>query len=409
MKKCFAWILIGTILLSACGVSRGGSVDLTSGVKANAVSVETSSEGTVAIADFGLGLLRECGEQNVLVSPLSIASALAMTANGADGETLAQMEQVLRLDSRSLNEYLSAYMASLPENKDYQLSMANGIWFKDDPQFQVYEEFLQTNADYYQAGIYKAPFDEGTKNEINQFVEKQTDGLITNILDRIPEDAEMYLVNALAFDGKWQSVYDEFQVRNGLFTNAQGTEQEAEMMHSEEHQYLEDELAIGVIKDFADGKYAFAALVPKEGVTLEEYLETMTGEKLVQMLSEPQNITTYASIPRFETEYATELSEVLSSMGMPDAFVWNIADFSRMGEYEELHLCIGRVLHKTTIRIDAQGARAGAATVVEMVAAGAVEGPEDYKTVKLNKPFLYMLIDKENNLPFFIGTMTDMG
>ena len=93
---------------------------------------------------------------------------------------------------------------------------------------------------------------------------------------------------------------------------------------------------------------------------------------------------------------------------MPDAFDER-ANFAKMGEYDGKYMCIGRVLHKTAIRIDAQGARAGAATVVEMVAEGCVEAPEDTRTVELNKPFVYMLIDRENHLPFFIGTMTDMG
>lgn len=410
MKKGILWILIFCLVLSGCGAGNGQQEDLMQGIRANAVSVQTSPEGTVAIADFGLALLRQASldQQNILVSPLSIVSALAMTANGADGETLSQMQQVLGLDVEELNRYLSAYLASLPSDADYKLSMANAIWFEDDPKFQVYPEFLQTNADYYQAGIYKTPFDEGTKNEINAYVKENTDGMIQEILDRIPEEAVMYLVNALAFDAKWQSVYDEFQVREGIFTNALGQEQQVEMMRSEESEYLEDESAVGVIKNFADGKYAFAALVPKEGIDLDTYLQTLNGEKLIQILTNPQNITTYTSIPRFEADYSAELSQVLSELGMPDAFDER-ANFTKMGEYDGKYLCIGRVLHKTAIRIDAQGARAGAATVVEMVAEGCVEAPEDTRTVELNKPFVYMLIDRENHLPFFIGTMTDMG
>ena len=142
---------------------------------------------------------------------------------------------------------------------------------------------------------------------------------------------------------------------------------------------------------------------------MEEYLEALDGTRFTQLLSQPQNICTYTRIPRFETGYSVELSEMLKELGMSDAFDWQIADFSRMGYYEGLYLCIDRVLHKTKITVDAQGARAGAATVVEMVAEGAAEGPEDYRTVELDRPFVYMLIDCENNMPFFIGTMMDMG
>lgn len=409
MKQWIAIILSFALLLTGCG--GAGSNDLMVGIRANAVSAETTPEGSAAAADFGLRLLRECYQdgENVLISPLSILSALAMTANGADGETLEQMEQVMGLASSQLNEYLSAYMASLPESQDYKLSMANAIWYKDDPLLTVYEDFLQINADYYGAGIYKAPFDDSTKEEINQYVEEHTDGMVREILDEIPDEAVMYLVNALAFDAKWSSVYEEYQIRDAVFTTENGMQQDIELMYSTESQYLEDELATGVIKYFRSGKYAFAALLPNEGVSVEEYLNYLDGERLTQLLAQPQNIYTYTRIPRFEAEYSTELSEVLEELGMPNAFNWQIADFSRMGYYEGLYLCIGRVLHKTTITVDAQGARAGAATVVEMVAEGAAEQPQDTRTVTLDRPFVYMLIDCENHLPFFIGTMMDMG
>jgi len=411
MKRWMITVLVCALLLSGCGAEAGVSSDLMVGIKANAVSSETSPEGTAGASDFGIRLLRECFEEgeNVLISPLSVLSALAMTANGADGETLAQMEEVMGLDCTQLNGYLSAYMSALPENEYYKLSMANAIWYKDDPLLTVYEDFLQTNADYYQAGIYKAPFDEGTEEQINQYVQEHTDGLIPEILDEIPEEAVMYLVNALAFDAQWNSVYEQFQIRDGIFTAEDGNQKEIELMYSTEYAYLEDDFATGVMKYFRGTKYAFAALLPNEGVSVEDYLQTLDGQHLHELLREPQNICTYTRIPRFETEYSVEMSDILEEMGMQNAFDWKIADFSRMGYYEGKYICIGRVLHKTKLQLDAQGARAGAATAVEMVAEGAAEPPEDTRTVTLDRPFVYMLIDCENNLPFFIGTMMDMG
>lgn len=402
-------LLILALMLTGCA-GNTASGDLMAGIKANAVSVETSPEGTAAATDFGIRLLRECFQdgKNTLISPLSVLSALAMTANGADGETLAQMEEVLGMDCASLNSYLSAYMAGLPESEHYKLSMANAIWYKDDPLLTVRDEFLQTNADYYRAGIFKVPFDDGAKNDINRYVQEHTDGLIQEILDEIPEEAIMYLVNALAFDAQWNSVYEEYQIREAEFIREDGTRQEAELMYSTEYSYLEDELATGVIKYFRGTKYAFAALLPNEGVSVEEYLASLDGNSLQTLISEPQSICTYTRIPRFETEYSAEMSEILKTMGMKDAFGWQVADFSRMGEYEGKYICIGRVLHKTRLRLDAQGARAGAATAVEMVAEGAAEPPQETRTVTLDRPFVYMLLDCENNLPFFIGTMMDM-
>lgn len=179
------------------------------------------------------------------------------------------------------------------------------------------------------------------------------------------------------------------------------------MMHSTERSYLEDEKSTGFIKYYVDRKYAFVALVPNEGVSIAEYIAGLTGEHLNKMLSDPEIVNVYAAIPKFETGYGADMKEILTQMGMTDAFDWTAADFSRLGSYTGLNICISRVLHKTYLSVGEQGTKAGAAAAVEMNAEGAAE-QVDYRTVKLDRPFVYMLIDCENNLPFFIGTMMDV-
>ena len=182
-----------------------------SGNATGAVSGDTENfytDGAIALSDFGVRLLKQCyeGDKNTLISPVSVASALAMTANGAKDETLTQMENVLGMESSALNIFLKGYRENLPSGSKYKMNLANAIWFKDRPDFTVKEDFLQRNADYYSAGLYKAPFDNTTKKEINSWVDENTDGMIKEILDKIPEDAVMYLVNALAFDGEWTPI-----------------------------------------------------------------------------------------------------------------------------------------------------------------------------------------------------------
>ena len=412
MKKVLSLIVVLALVLSITGCSQSDADDLMKGVPAKAVDVLPDMDaGAAAAADFGVQLFQTSMEdgKNTLISPLSVLYALAMTANGADGETLAQMEDVLGMDYEDLNCNLLAYLDTLPEGKEYKMSLANSIWFKDDPNLEVKPDFLQTNADYYGASIYKAAFDEGTKNDINNWVEEHTDGMIPEILDQIPDDAVMYLVNALAFEAQWEEIYEKTQVRGGFFTREDGTQQDVQMMHSEEHRYLEDDLATGFIKYYKDRNYAFVALLPNEGVSVSEYVSGLTGAHLLEMLSEPEDIMVVTTIPKFECEYDIEMSEVLQEMGMTDAFDWKVADFSRLGTYnvDGMNICINRVLHRTFISVAEQGTKAGAATAVEMVAEGAAEMPE-YKTVKLDRPFVYMLIDCETNLPFFIGTMMDV-
>ena len=412
MKKWIALLLVLAMTLGMTACSQVSANDLMKDVPAKAVDVLPDMDaGAGAAADFGVRLFKASMEEgkNTLISPLSVFYALAMTANGADGETLAQMEQVLGMDVDNLNSYMLAYLDLLPETKDYKMSLANSIWFKDDPNFAVEQSFLQTNADYYGAGAYKAAFDEGTRNDINNWVKEHTDGMIPEIIDEIPDEAIMYLVKALAFDAKWANEYEEHQIREGRFTMEDGIRQDVDMMHSEEHTYLEDDMATGFIKYYKDRKYAFVAMLPNEGVSVSQYVDSLTGEHLRELLNNPLDVTVFASIPKFETEYDIEMSDVLQVMGMTDAFDWRVADFSRLGTYnvEGMNICINRVLHKTFISVSEQGTRAGAATAVEMVAEGAMEIVE-FKEVVLDRPFVYMLIDCETNLPFFIGTMMNV-
>ena len=412
MKKLIVLFLVFSLALGMTACSQGSTNDLMKEVPAKTVDVLPDMDaGSAAAADFGVRLFQTSMEEgkNTLISPLSVLYALAMTANGADGETLAQMEQVLGMNCDDLNSFMLAYLDLLPESKEYKMSLANSIWFKDDPNFVVEQSFLQTNADYYGTGAYKAAFDEGTRNDINNWVKEHTDGMIPEIIDEIPDEAIMYLVNALAFEAEWEEDYKEHQVWEEEFTMEDGTRQDAEMMYSQEHTYLEDDLATGFIKYYKDRRYAFVAMLPNEGVSVSRYIDNLTGEHLRNLLTSPQDVTVFATMPKFETEYGTEMSEALQEMGMTDAFDWRVADFSRLGTYnaDGMNICINRVLHKTFISVTELGTRAGAATAVELEC-GSAAIEMDYKEVILDRPFVYMLIDCETNLPFFIGTMMNV-
>ncbi|HBA50630.1 MAG TPA: hypothetical protein DCZ91_23100 [Lachnospiraceae bacterium] len=390
-----------------------------------------SAEGREAVTNFGLRLLQGCTEakaafppqasmpqdisarigtgENILVSPLSVISALAMTANGAGGRTLEQMEDVMGMPVQELSAWLSAYREALPESEQYRLNMANSIWFTEDERFTIEPKFLKTNEDFFGAGVYRSPFDDSTLKEINGWVEENTDGMIDRILDEIPPDAVMYLVNALAFDAEWQEIYHDYQVREGEFTQEDGMIREVEMMYSTENEYLEDTHGEGFLKYYADGKYAFAALLPEEGMALTEYLYSLNGAKLREILENPVHVQVDAAVPKYESEYSIEMSEVLQSLGMTDAFDIGAADFSGLGHSEAGNLYISRVMHKTYIAVDEKGTKAGAATAVEIKdECAAIEEPK-VMTVHLDRPFLYMIIDCGSNVPVFMGTVETVG
>ncbi len=411
MKKILASILCLCSLLPLSGCSKTAMADdLMDGINAKTVKSDVDIKDNAQAVDFAVRLFQESQEsgKSTLVSPFSVLCALSMTANGANGETLAQMEQTLGMSVSELNEYIHAYTKSLAQGKKRKLSAANSIWFKDDPGFIPNRDFLQTNADYYGADIYKRSFDDATLNDINAWVKDNTDGMIEEIINEIPDDAIMYLINAIAFDAEWQEVYEEDQIWDDTFTKADKTEQTVKMMNSLENVYLQDENAKGFIKYYYGGEYAFAALLPDENVSVSDYVKSLSGEKLSEIFANWQDTEVYTKIPEFKGDYSYEMGDILPKMGMADAFNAGTADFSKLGKADD-NIFISRVLHKTHIEVDPKGTKAAAVTAVMITndAAAPMQTPEP-KEVYLDRPFVYMIIDTNTNFPIFMGTVTEV-
>lgn len=407
MKKLTILLLIA-ILLCGCAAAPAAPaepVNLMEEVPERIVCLAEVPDCSVSAADNAIVLFQNTHVDgvNTLVSPLSALAALGMTANGAKGQTLTQTENALGMTSQDIN----GYVYSLMEGQGEALKLANSIWLLDDPSLKVEQPFLQTNGDFYKADVFKAPMDGSTLDAINSWVSGKTDGMIPDLLDQIPADAVMYLINALAFEAEWETPYEPYQVYEETFTTEDGGGRLVEMMSSKESHYLEDDLATGFIKYYKDRGYAFVALLPKEGVTVSEYAASLAGEHLQELLENPTEILVYAAMPKFEVEYDVDLAETLKAMGMTDAFDAELADFTGLGRSSNGNLFISRILHKTRIQVAEEGTKAAAATSVEVMCGSAFI--PDFREVTLNRPFLYMIIDCQRNYPFFIGAMMDPG
>ena len=414
MKKITVLILL-LLTLAACS----SNLDLTAANLADDVEGhgivpitmdnlrDSKADKTAEITDFSLNLFRKIHEEgNTLISPLSIISALSMTANGAGQETLLQMEEAFGADIDSLNQYLHAYKAYLPTADKYKVSLANSIWFKDKEGFALEKEFLQRNKDYYDAAVYKAPFDDSTKNDINVWVNEKTHGQIKTLLEEKPaEDAVMYLINALSFDAEWMNIYTDNAVRNGFFTTGDGEKRAVDFMHSTEDGYIELPNAIGFSRPYADNKYSFVALLPDEGLSISDFKASIDGKTLVDAVKNRKPGQVYAAMPKFTFEYSKELSEVLKELGIKDAFDGDLADFSALGQSTGENLFINRVIHKTKIAVDEKGTKAGAVTAVEMFGAAA---PIEVKTINLDRPFFFMIVDNGLSMPIFMGVLEEV-
>lgn len=414
MKRLSALLCMLTLLLCGCqGTYHSPSeTDSTTGATVASTQVTTAStqappteEFAAWQTDFALRLFIHKAKEgeNVLISPLSVYTALALAANGAEGQTLSEMEALLGGDLDTLNAAIAAYLSHLSGGKT--LSIANAVWLRDDERLAVRPEYLQSAVDYFGADVFKAPFDATTVSDINHWVSENTDGTIKKALDRLEKDDLICLINALSFDAEWSTAYTGEQQQDAVFHAANGTDRTVTMMYSEESTYLKDGGTVGFIKPYTDG-YAFAALLPPEGTTPERYIATLTGEKLKTILNSAEDATVYAALPQFSVNYSTELSEVLKALGIPSAFGVQ-ADFSAMATAGNENLRIGRILHNTHITVDSDGVKASGSTVIVMPP-GAAPGISKSYTVTLDRPFVYLIIDTANNIPLFIGTVNDI-
>ena len=412
MKKAATYIAILLIVMMAPGVAGcaapARAEGLMGGVSPGAVSGRKADAGFIgSMADFSIELFKKSikDRENSLISPLSVTLALAMTANGAGNETLSQMEKLLGGDIplAELNEYLYEYVRKLPNEKKSMLKIANSIWFRDNNNaLSVNPGFLQKNADYYQAAAFGSPFNSQTVKDVNSWVKANTEGMIDRILEAIDAANVMFLINAVMFDAEWQNVYYKENVREDVFTDIGGAERNAKFMHSTESSYLDDGLATGFIKPYANGGYSFAALLPNEGVPIGEYIETLTGASFLDTLKNSQDEIVYAAMPKFTYSYEITLNDALKALGIPEAFDAGKADFTQMATLPEDNIFISLVLHKTYIAVDELGTKAGAVTMVAMSGSGMARDP---KTVRLDRPFVYAIIDNATNLPIFIGAV----
>ena len=432
-QKYFASISAALLLLTtltACDLPQGASSGTTQGsssslsqkkqyaatnltaeiTPADAPETEPDDVFVKAQTAFALNLMQKNLEQNsgsnVLLSPFSVMQALAMTANGAAGDTRTEMENTLGgIPMEQLNPYLCWQRKHLPENENEKLKTANSVWFRDDAErMTVEQDFLNKTANVFGAEAYKAPFDGSTVDEINDWCSGHTDGMIPELLDVIPPDAVMYLINAVCFEAKWAQIYEDAPMDHP-FTLSDGSSQTVKMMYSDESAYLEDAHATGFLKYYQGGDYAFAALLPEEGMTPEAYLAQLDADALHTMLTSPENTAVSAGLPKFSFDYDTELAGNLIEMGMPRACSMG-ADFSGITKNDAIW--ISRVLHKTHIDVDTEGTKAAAVTAVEMADEAVAEMPEDPKTVILDRPFVFMIVDTENGLPVFSGVLNSV-
>ena len=385
--------------------------------KLNVPEMPMSAAHADALSKSGVMLLQKTMEQgedknaNFLISPASLQIALGMTAAGSDAGTQTQKELMslllpgLNEGPDALNQEMATFAGRMKNATGVSWNVANSVWVNNNGEVKFRDSYISDVTNYYKAELYAAPFDESTVKEINAWVNKNTRERIPTIIDRLSEDARIALVNAMAFDGEWKEQYEDDDIHEDQeFTNADGTKSKVVMLSSEESGYISYAGGLGFVKPYKGNEYSFVAILPPEGMTVEDYLkEILKDEKSFAGACMNLNYggEVYAVMPEFKADYGKTMDDILKGLGLNEAYS-DSAHFRAMITDDSYPVKIGTVAHKAMIEVDRKGTKAAAATAVIMYKANSID-PGETVVIRLDRPFLYAIIDNTNGVPLFLG------
>ncbi|MDR0891510.1 MAG: serpin family protein [Mediterranea sp.] len=409
MKNCIYPIIF--LCLAACDQ---GAEDNNSNRKATPYAPLELSTVQQSMADANttssLNLFKEVAAEkpteNLFLSPISASYALNMTANGAAGNTLTEMRNVLGLDGykqNGVNDFYRKLTTYLQEaDGETILGLANSIWVRTG--YPVQSDFINVNKDNYAAEVRTADFNSTTLKAINQWVNDKTYGHIPNMLDKISENDVMYLINALYFDGVWKVPFTT--TPNKDFTNQDGSQSKVNMLTGDKRSdpyYADDDLQM-VQLNYGNGTYSMVLLLPNDDPTLQKTTALLTAENWKKWtMGANYSVKVNVKFPKLDLSYEQTLDEPLKMLGMKDAFAPNQANFANLATSN--NFCISKVLQKTTLKVDEKGTTATASTVV--IGMDTSAGPDFSETVDfiVDKPFLYAIKENSTQTILFIGSV----
>lgn len=364
---------------------------------------------TARLADFSYTLLRQAAlmqDENLLVSPLSAWLALSMTGQGAAGDTVQAFQVFFQDLDQQQQRLLAAWVMEKlqQEQGSTRLGLANSVWCDDE--MAVRDDFLQTVQQYYRAEVKSADLQgEGAVQAVNAWIADATEQRIPRMLEDLDADAVLLLINAVTLDAQWQSPFDSADTYEQLFYCADGTEKRLSFLHQryEQGTYLQWQQGQGIVLPYDDDSLVLIALLPDENSHCGQLLEQLSADWMEQLLADGEVCAVQLALPKLEMNSALQLNDVCSAMGLGIAFDGQHADFSQLGSSPEGNIYIGRVLQNCQLRLDELGTQAAAATVVEMRAESAVAMPENAVDLQFNRPFVYLVLERESQFPLFAG------
>jgi serpin B len=415
-------IVFGTLsfLLSACvGPGIGGTSPIKSVVEredspqVEEAAVTELTSGNRAFA-FDLYQTLRTEDGNLFFSPYSISAALAMTYAGARGSTESQMAETLHytLPQQQLHPAFNALDQSLVSqaveaDETFKLEIANSLWGQEGFPFkQEYADILAKN---YGAGIRPVDYSDEARREearkaINDWVSDETQGKIEELIAQgvLNELTRLVLANAIYFKGEWELPFLD-GTKDAPFTLLDGTQVQVPTMSRRGNTlYAEGQDYQAVSLSYKGGRAAMLILLPGEG-QFEPFEGSLDAQQVDAILEQMQAQDVMLYLPKFDFASEYTLSDTLAAMGMPDAFDPEAADLTAMydASLADAKLFISEVIHKAFVAVDEIGTEAAAATGVVV---GVTSMPRE---MRVDRPFIFLIYDRETSTILFVGRMLD--
>lgn len=344
---------------------------------------------------FANKLLREeiKQEKNFVISPMSLNMALSLVANGADGQTYNEFNNLLQngtMNLKEMNIYNRNLLSMSKSLKVKNYNIANSLWIRGDYN----KNFYLVAKNYYNADI--NPLKDA--NTINNWIKTKTNGKIPSMIDKVNPNDRALIVNAVYFYDNWLNKFPVYKTCEGMpFNKEDGKQIECTMMSDKGDYKVIDYKKGKVLIKRLKGDAAVYFMLPNKGVKLKDYLSSIDFNSLIVSYLEDGELYEI-SIPKFKMEYSKDYNDTFRSLGLKTAFDPSKANFSKLNK----DYYISKILHKATIGIDEDGTEASAATVIQMAGMGA---PVPCKEIIFDRPFGFAIVDEIDSVVIFEGAV----
>lgn len=379
-------------------------------VSKNLILLTTEQKQIVTSSNnFGFDIFKEVvknskPDENTFISPLSISLALTMLYNGSATITRDELETSLGYKGLS-NEQVNVanrdlIQALLKADPKVVMQIANSIWYKNS--FTVEPDFIAVNKNYFDAEVKAEAFDNETKDLINNWVSNKTNKKILTIIDEIPADVVMYLINAIYFKGIWQYQFESKLTQKMDFSLSPENKIQTDFMTQEStFEYAKNDLFSAINLPYGDGHFSMLILLPGEEKTCQDIVNAMSDENWTNWNNSmvKQNIKVF--LPKFKFEFFRKINDELATLGMSSMF-GSSADLTGINKIDDIY--VSRVLHKTFVEVNEEGTEAAAVTAVEIAEKAVFDGPEIFRA---DKPFIFVIKEKDTNTLMFMGILNN--